>query len=219
MLAWIFPLALASAQTVAVRPAEFVRLSDADPSVRHEIRYFGSDNFVGSPIDGYTKPSCWLTQPAAHALSAVQKALVKEGLSLKVFDCYRPQRAVDHFVRWAKDLSDLKQKARYFPKVEKSRLFADGYIASRSGHSRGSTLDLTLVDKKGRELDMGTPYDFFDPASHTLHPSVTGRARANRLRLVEAMKAAGFRNYEKEWWHYTLEPELFPETQFDFPID
>ncbi len=200
-------------------PAEFVRLKEIDPSIRQEMRYYGDNNFIGTPIDGYRKPECWLSRPAAEALAKAQKAAKPKGLTFKVFDCYRPQRAVDHFVRWAKDLADEKQKRVFYPKVEKSRLFQDGYIASRSGHSRGATVDLTLAKETGVELDMGTPFDFFDPTAHTASPKIAKPAKENRATLVALLAQAGFRNYEKEWWHYTFEPEPFPETYFDFPVD
>lgn len=216
---WLRLALSAAAAVVATRPASFVRLSEIDPSIRQEMRYYGSDNFVGAPIDGYLKPQCWLAKPAADALALAQKAAKQKGLSFKVFDCYRPQRAVSHFVRWAKDLKDLKQKARFYPKVPKEKLFVDGYIASQSGHSRGATVDLTLTKGNGEALDMGTPFDFFDPIAHTDAPSISAAAKANRKTLVDLLSAAGFRNYEKEWWHYTLAAEPFSDSYFDFPVD
>jgi len=200
-------------------PDSFVRLKEVDASIRQEMRYFGSNNFIGKPIDGYRKPECWLARQAAEALTRAQKEAQTKGLTFKVFDCYRPQRAVDHFVRWAKDLSDEKQKTVFYPKVEKGRLFQDGYIASKSGHSRGATVDLTLSKATGEELEMGTPFDFFDPMAHTANPSVSKLAKENRALLVSLLAKAGFRNYEKEWWHHTYQPEPFPETYFDFPVD
>ena len=190
-----------------------IDLYHVDPSIILEIRYFTEQNFVGQRIDGYESPRCLLTRPAALALKAVQQELKIYGLSLKVFDCYRPQRAVDHFVRWAKDLSDIKMKAQYYPQVDKSELFSAGYIAAKSGHSRGSTVDLTIDG-----LDMGTPWDFFAQASHTLHPAHTVDVRAHRMLLVRLMRAHGFVNYEKEWWHFTWRPERYPNTYFDVPI-
>ena len=204
---------------------DLVDVRELEPSIRTDIRYAGSDNFVGGPVDGYESPACLLARPAAEALAGVQRELAAEELGLLVYDCYRPQRAVDHFVRWAADTADLGTKEAYYPNVEKSRLFEEGYIAERSGHSRGATIDLTLVrapvaaDAPADEpLDMGTPYDFLDPRSHTESPEVADEQRANRLRLRAAMEAGGFRNYEAEWWHYTLRDEPYPDTYFDLPI-
>lgn len=201
---------------------DFVDVRSLDPSIAADMRYAGSENFVGERIDGYEAPICLLTSAAAEALVEVQSILRDDGFGLLVFDCYRPQRGVDHFVRWAKDTTDLRTKAEYYPNVRKSRLFEDGYIASRSGHSRASTVDLTLVraDQDGsvEPLDMGTPFDFFDPRSHTESPDVTPEQLANRLRLRDAMEEGGFRNYSAEWWHYTLRDEPYPDEYFDRPI-
>jgi zinc D-Ala-D-Ala dipeptidase len=225
-------------------PPEFVSLRGIDRAILHDIRYFTKHNFVGRRIRGYRAPLCILTRPAAQGLARVQAAVVSQGYTLKVYDCYRPQRAVNHFVRWARRLRDEKMKREFYPRVEKSRLFADGYIAERSGHSRGSTMDLTLVKLPARDqprwrpgkfplvpcfapyerrfpdntVDMGTGFDCFDTLSHTLDPRIQGEPRANRLLLKSAMEAAGFVNYENEWWHYTLDDEPFPDTYFDFPV-
>jgi zinc D-Ala-D-Ala dipeptidase len=225
-------------------PPAFVSLHDVAPSILLDIRYFTKHNFVGRRIRGYRAPMCILTRPAAEALARAQAALVPQGYTLKVYDCYRPQRAVNHFVRWAGRLRDERMKREFYPRVEKSRLFADGYIAERSGHSRGSTVDLTLVAlparsqprwRRGRfglvpcfapydkrfpdnTIDMGTGYDCFDTLAHTLDPRIEGVQRQNRLRLKGALEAAGFTNYENEWWHYTLAGEPFPDTYFDFPV-
>ncbi|MFD3478608.1 M15 family metallopeptidase [Streptomyces sp. NPDC058695] len=224
-------------------PAPFVALRDVDPTIIQEIRYITPHNFVGAPVDGYEKPMCILTEPAAKALHKAQAGLLKRGYSLKVYDCYRPQRAVDHFVRWAKDLDDQRMKAEFYPQVDKTRLFADGYIAEKSGHSRGSTLDLTVVKlpavptrayvpgerlapcygpKKDRfpdnSVDMGTGFDCFDTLAHTDDPRIQGAQRANRDLLRDALAAQGFVNLPEEWWHFTYKPELFPDTYFDFPI-
>jgi D-alanyl-D-alanine dipeptidase len=153
------------------------------------------------------------------ALAAVQRDLAERGLALKTFDCYRPQRAVAHFVRWAQNLGDVRRKADFYPDVDKRDLFREGYIAERSGHSRGSTLDLTLVRRaNGVELDMGSPFDFFSPKSWPSDKSVSAQARANRALLAEAMTRRGFKPYDKEWWHFTLANEPFPDTYFDFPV-
>jgi len=224
-------------------PQDFVALRDVDPTIIQEIRYITPHNFVGVPVDGYEKPMCILTRPAAKALHEAQTGLLKRGYSLKVYDCYRPQRAVDHFVRWAKDLDDQRMKAEFYPQVDKTRLFADGYIAEKSGHSRGSTLDLTVVKlpaaptrayvpgerlapcygpQKERfpdnSVDMGTGFDCFDTLAHTDDPRIKGAQRAHRDLLRDALAAQGFVNLPEEWWHFTYKPELFPDTYFDFPI-
>lgn len=190
-----------------------------DPTIETEIRYAGSDNFVGRPIEGYGAARCWLTRAAAEALAGVQRDLRSEGLGLRVYDCYRPQRAVDHFVRWARDPGDTAMRARYYPNVAKHRLFAEGYVAERSSHSRGSTVDLTLVRRAdGQPLDMGSPWDFFDPISHTDSPRVTREQRSYRMRLRSVMERHGFENLPAEWWHYTLRDEPFPDRYRDTPI-
>ncbi|MFI9204242.1 M15 family metallopeptidase [Streptomyces sp. NPDC053048] len=224
-------------------PAGFVALADVDPTIVQEMRYTTVHNFTGHRIDGYLRPRCLLTRPAAEALRRAQRVLLRQGYTLKVYDCYRPQRAVNDFVEWAKDLRDVRMKGEFYPRVEKSRLFEDGYIAAKSGHSRGSTLDLTIVrlpalptrpyvpgeplvpcfaPKAERfpdnSVDMGTGFDCFDTLSHTLDPRVTGRQRANRLLLKATMERAGFVNLPEEWWHYTLRGEPYPDTYFDFPV-
>ncbi|MFG1997622.1 M15 family metallopeptidase [Spirillospora sp. NPDC048911] len=224
-------------------PKEFVALRDIDSTIIQEMRYKTRHNFVGKPIDGYKQPICILTRPAALALRKAQRQLLRKGYTLKVYDCYRPQRAVDHFVRWAKDLDDQKMKREFYPRVDKSRLFVDGYIAEKSGHSRGSTVDLTIVrlparhtrpyrpgerlvpcyfpkDKRfpDNSVDMGTGYDCFDTLSHTLDLRIKGRQRANRLLLKGTLEGLGFVNLAEEWWHFTFKPELFPSTYFDFPV-
>lgn len=237
------PASSAAAQGHPSAPPEIVALRDVDPSIVHEIRYTTSHNFVGERIDDYRAPLCLLTRPAAEALSRAQDVLRPKGLTLKVYDCYRPQGAVDHFVRWAEDLDDEQMKSEFYPRVEKSRLFLDGYIAAKSGHSRGSTVDLTIQPVDARpgptphsphpagscfgpvadrapdaSLDMGTAFDCFDVLSHTDSPDVTGAARANRDLLVDVLAAQGFVNLPEEWWHFTHKPELFPTTFFDFPV-
>jgi zinc D-Ala-D-Ala dipeptidase len=208
------------AQTVLAedRPAAFVDAASVVPGLLADMRYAGSHNFVGRPIDGYEAPHCLLTQAAADALAAVARDLSSRGMHIKVFDCYRPTRAVANFVHWARDLNDTGGKAEFYPNVDKRTLFRDGYIASQSGHSRGSTADLTLAQADGRELDMGTPFDFFSPKSWVADPSISAEAHANRMLLATAMRRHGFRGYDKEWWHFTLRGEPFPETYFDFPV-
>jgi D-alanyl-D-alanine dipeptidase len=210
--------ATAGAQTAVAqeRPSSFVDAATVVPGLTADIRYAGSHNFVGRPIDGYQAPHCLLTQAAAGALAGVARDLAPR-LVIKVFDCYRPVRAVMNFVRWARDLNDQAEKAEFYPEVDKRTLFRDGYIASRSGHSRGSTMDLTLATADGHELDMGTPFDFFSPKSWT-DASVTPEQHANRMLLAAAMRRRGFRGYDKEWWHFTLRNEPFPDTYFDFPV-
>ncbi|MFF4953132.1 M15 family metallopeptidase [Streptomyces chattanoogensis] len=228
----------------SARPKEFVALRDVDPTVIQEMRYVTPHTFLGVPVDGYLRPNCLLTRDAARALHRAQLTFLKRGYSLKVYDCYRPQRAVDHFVRWAEDLGDQRMKGEFYPRVDKTRLFDDGYIAARSGHSRGSTLDVTLVrlpavptrpyvpgepltpcygPKAARfpdnSLDMGTGFDCFDTLAHTLDPRIHGKQRKNRLLLKNGLERAGFENLPEEWWHYTFKPETFPDTYFDFPVE
>ena len=207
------------ARAQAPLPPGFVDAAAVVDGLVVDMRYFGDNNFVGQRIDGYERPRCLLSVPAANALAAIERDLAANGLGLKVFDCYRPQRAVAHFVRWAQRIDDLKHKREFYPDVDKRDLFKEGYISDRSGHSRGSTLDLTLVRRAdGRELDMGSPFDFFSPKSWPSDRSVSGEAQKNRARLAGAMTRGGFRPYDKEWWHFTLVEEPFPDTYFDFPV-
>lgn len=200
-------------------PPPFVGAAAVAPGLVVDLRYTGARNFVGRRIDGYEMNICLLTAEAAAALGAVQRDLAASGRGLKVFDCYRPARAVADFVAWARDLDDQATKAEYYPNVDKAQLFALGYIAERSGHSRGSTVDLTLVDlATGAELDMGTPWDLFDPRSWPSDTSVSAEAQANRRALRDAMVARGFRPLRTEWWHFTLEGEPYPDTYFDAPV-
>lgn len=200
------------------RPAAFIDAASVVPGLLADIRYAGSHNFTGRPIDGYEAPRCLLTREAATALADVARDVSSRGLHIKVFDCYRPTRAVANFVRWARDIGDTAAKAEFYPNVDKRTLFRDGYIASHSGHSRGSTIDLTLAGDDGHELDMGTPFDFFSPKSWTADASITAEQHANRMLLAAAMRRHGFRGYDKEWWHFTLRGEPFPESYFDFPV-
>ena len=200
-------------------PEEFVELQAFIPGIQVELRYFSENNFVGSVVDGYHAERVFMTREAAGALAKVQAEVAAFGLGLKVFDAYRPQQAVDHFVRWAQDLDDTKMKAVFYPAVAKDILFSEGYISARSGHTRGSTIDLTLVDgDTGEELDMGSPWDFFDPVSWPSNLNLTAQARANRSLLAAAMTKHGFRAIRTEWWHFMLADEPFPDTYFDFPI-
>ncbi len=198
----------------------FVSVSEAIPDVLLDIRYYSTYNFVGTRIDGYEEPIALLTREAVGALRLVSNDLRERGYRLVIYDGYRPQRAVDHFVRWAEDLSAEAMKAFFYPDVEKRELFEKGFIARRSGHSRGSTVDLTLLEERtGRLLDMGGPFDYFGERSH---PDFTGdltqTQRDNRMLLRRAMLSRGFRPLSTEWWHFTLVEEPFPETYFDFPV-
>ena len=198
-------------------PLGFDYLDEVIPSLRVDLRYSSHHNFLGRPVAGYEGVRPVLSSPAAQALAGVQAALKSFGLGLLVFDAYRPQRAVDDFVKWASDVSDTRSKAEFYPSVDKRNLFKEDYIAERSGHSRGSTVDLTLVDMKtGEPLDMGSPFDFFGVESWPDLPALTPQQRANRLLLQTLMVHHGFKPYPKEWWHFTLENEPFPDDYFDF---
>lgn len=200
-------------------PKGFSYLSDIDTTIQSELRYITPNNFIGKPIDGYLKNTVIVSTPTANALKNVQSKLAEFGLSLKVYDAYRPQQSVDHFVRWAKVLSDTLMKQQYYPNVAKKDLFKLDYIAAKSGHTRGSTVDITIVDSKtGKELDMGSSYDFFGTPSHPFYPKLTKEQRSNRFLLRNLMLEAGFKPYAKEWWHFTLKNEPYPTTYFNFPI-
>lgn len=219
----------------------FVSIIDVDPTIVVDARYHGEHNFIGRPIAGYDAAKCLLTPEAATALARVQDDLRPFGLGLKTYDCFRPQRAVDEFVRWAADPDDARMRLEFYPAVDKSALFAEGYIAERSGHSRGSTVDLTIVPLPADRaepatrtpidcrvatgdlapvgsLDMGTAYDCFDPLSHTANPEISPEARANRLLLKTLMEKHGFTHYAQEWWHFTLADEPHPDRFFDVPV-
>ncbi|XPV76961.1 MAG: M15 family metallopeptidase [Desulfovibrio sp.] len=211
--------ALAGSTKTASLHEGFVSVADAVPDVIVEVRYYTEENFLGTVVDGYYAPKVILSEPAAKGLIKAQEVLAPFGLVLKVFDGYRPQMAVDHFVRWAKDLDDTKRKATYYPDVQKKHLFRDGYIAAKSGHTRGSTVDVTLVDKAtGNELDMGTGFDFFGPKSWPDNKIMSVQVRSNRALLQRVMSACGFKHLKEEWWHFTLRDEPYPDTYFTFPI-
>jgi zinc D-Ala-D-Ala dipeptidase len=200
-------------------PAGFVDAASVVPGLIVDMRYTTTDNFTGRPVDGYEAPVCILTERAATALLEVQNELRPFGLGLKVFDCYRPARAVAQFVRWAADPADTLRKAEFYPELDKSRLFELGYIAERSGHSRGSTVDLTLVElTHGNELFMGTGWDLFSRLSWPMDGRIEPEHRALRMLLRSLMMKHGFRPYDQEWWHFTLNGEPFPDTYFDFPV-
>jgi D-alanyl-D-alanine dipeptidase len=206
-------------------PSEFVDIKTVIPSIVLDMRYYTIHNFVGEKIDGYLSPKCLLTKPAAQALKKVQQVLEPFALSLKLYDCYRPQRAVKHFVKWAQELEDIKMKAEFYPSVDKTELFKKGYIAEKSSHSRGSTVDLTIVSIPAAPqppengIDMGTEFDYFDELATTISKQIKVRQRVNRLLLKTLMEKHGFENYPKEWWHFTLKNEPFPNTYFDFIIE
>lgn len=205
---------------VAQLPKGFVYVEDVVPTIKVDLRYFSNNNFLGKPVDGYKKEVAILTVQATEALKNAQEELKQYNLSIMIYDSYRPQTAVNHFVRWARDLNDTINKIAFYPKVKKQHLFQEGYISSQSGHSRGSTMDITLVDINTCEpLDMGSPYDFFGPESWIANNDLTVQQRANRMLLQTIMLKHGFRYYTKEWWHFTLRGEPFPDTYFDFPVN
>lgn len=234
----------AAPATPSKMPKEFVNITNFMPTVALDIRYYTPHNFVGTRVDGYNAPKCVLTKRAAEALTKVQEDLKGFSLALKIYDCYRPQRAVNHFVRWAKDIKDTKMKKEFYPTLDKGNLFKDGYIAERSSHSRGSTVDLTIVPLpvpaqeeytpagklyecfmparrrfKDGSIDMGTGYDCFHELAHSATQLVKPEQRAARLLLKTLMESHGFNGYDKEWWHFTLKDEPFPDTYFDFPME
>lgn len=207
-------------QTKSAVPEGFVIIDEFIPDITIELRYATSDNFVGQPIDGYEARTCIMSLDAAKALKNVQEELYDNNLCLKVYDAYRPQRAVNHFMRWAKDLNDTINKPYYYPEVDKKDLFKEEYIATRSRHSSGSTVDITLVDGfTGKELDMGSPWDYFGERSWVNFENITEQQRANRVFLQFIMAKHGFRNYPKEWWHFTLRAEPFAGQYFDFVLE
>lgn len=217
ILAWLSLGAVAAADL----PEGFVYLHDVAPTIEADLKYCDADNFVGAPVDGYERPVCVVSRAAADALRAAQAELSQWGLTLIVFDAFRPQRAVDHFVRWAADPDDVKTKAAHYPDVPKDELFERGYIAAQSSHSRGSAVDLTLgYAREGGAvpLDMGAPFDFFGERSWTAYAEITPQQRANRMLLSTVLAKHGFKNYPKEWWHFNLRNEPFPDRYFDFPI-
>ncbi len=206
-------------QKVTTDPSGFVLLSDHVPGIIQEIRYFSTYNFIGDKIDGYEEPCALLTIEAARALKTVANEVNAQGYRLKVFDAYRPACAVRRFVLWGIEDLDLRMKPFFYPDLEKQELFKQGYIASQSGHSRGSTIDLTLFDMQtGKELDMGSPFDLFSELSHPDCKSVTEEQYENRMFLQKAMMRGGFVPIDCEWWHFTLKDEPYPDTYFEFPV-
>jgi zinc D-Ala-D-Ala dipeptidase len=236
----LLPVSISAASDL---PEGFVYLRQIDPTIVQDIRYAGSHNFVGRPIKGYLAAECILTEPAARALEAVQQKLADKKLSLITWDCYRPKRAVDDFLQWSTDPAQAEMKAEFYPRTDKEKLFSLGYLAKRSAHSRGSTVDLGIVPiavssappaapsqplksctaPKGERfedgaLDFGTGYDCLDVMASTANSDVSETAQRNRQMLKSAMEAAGFHPYSKEWWHFELANEPFHQDGFDFEI-
>ena len=197
----------------------FVSVGEVIPDVLLDIRYYSSFNFIGERIDGYEEPAALLTREAAQALKEASREAMEQGFRLKVFDAYRPQKAVDHFVRWAKDPEDIRMKAFFYPDLEKKKIIPQGYIAEHSGHSRGSTVDLTLFDMATQQdVDMGGTFDFFGELSHPDYSGVSEVQHANRMLLQSLMVKHGFRPLETEWWHFILDNEPWPDTYFTFSV-
>ena len=204
---------------ITMDPSGFVLLADFVPHIVQEIRYYSTYNFIGERIDGYEEPCALLTREAARALKVVSNELFVQGYRLKVFDAYRPACAVKQFVLWGIEDTDVRMKPYFYPELEKQELFVKGYIAKLSSHSRGSAIDLTLLDMKtGKELDMGSPFDLFSEVSHPDHRGVTEEQYANRMLLQRVMVRNGFRPIDGEWWHFCLENEPYPDTYFTFPV-
>jgi len=202
-----------------MNPSGFVVLSEQVPGIIQEIRYHSTYNFIGDRIDGYEEPVALLTKEAARALKTVSNEAMVMGYRLKVYDAYRPACAVKHFVLWGIEDQDIRMKPYFYPELEKQELFAKGYIAKQSGHSRGSTIDLTLFDMKtGKEVDMGGPFDYFGELSHPDFKGITDEQYNNRMRLRNLMTRNGFVPIDCEWWHFTLDNEPYPDTYFEFPV-
>lgn len=222
-LVGIFMMMATQGANAAPAHEDFVDLAEFIPGIVIETRYAGHENFMGRPVRGYNAAKAFMSREAAEKLRTIQKRLSDCGLTLKVFDAYRPQRAVDNFMEWTEDAGDTAGKAQYYPEVSKDELVPQGYIARKSGHSRGSTIDLTIVayteDGRLLELDMGSPWDYFGPISHALSMDVNMQQRANRTLLRSLMVDHGFQPYEAEWWHFTLKDEPYPDTYFDFPVE
>ena len=200
-------------------PSGFVLLAEAVPHIIQEIRYYSTYNFIGERIDGYEEPCALLTKEAARALKRASGELFVQGYRLKIFDAYRPVCAVRHFVLWGIEDQDIRMKPYFYPNLEKQALFTEGYIASRSSHSRGSAVDLTLLDmRSGKELDMGSPFDLFSELSHPDNRDITDRQYRNRMLLQSVMVRSGFEPIDCEWWHFTLKDGPYPDTFFDFPV-
>ncbi len=216
-------LAVSMTGAAMALPDGFVYLKDVKPSIIQDVKYVTRNNFLGRPVKGYEAPVCILTRQTAEALSHLQDILQAQSLGLKVYDCYRPQMAVDDFIAWSADANDQKMKKKYYPRVNKADFFELGYIGKKSGHTRGSTVDLTLVrfssDHHPIDLGMGTHFDYMDEKSHAFSTSVPRVAQKNRLLLRQYMDEVGFAPIAEEWWHFTLKNEPYPTTYFNFPVE
>ena len=200
-------------------PSGFVLLADYVPHIVQEIRYYATYNFIGERIDGYEEPCALLTIEAARALKGAANELFVQGYRLKVFDAYRPVSAVRQFILWGIEDQDIRMKLYFYPDLEKQELFSRGYIAKQSSHSRGSAIDLTLLDMRtGKEVDMGSPFDLFSEASHPDYAGVTKEQYENRMLLQRTMMRNGFLPLACEWWHFVLKDEPYPDTYFTFPV-
>ena len=232
---------MANDKIITHKPNDFINIKEFIPQIQIDMRYYSTHNFVGTIINGYDAPICLLTKPAAIALKKAEQELLTMNLTFKMYDCYRPQRAVNHFIKWATNLQDLNEQQEFYPQVNKANLFRDGYIAAKSGHSRGSTFDLTIVplnsviphpkptlhancnaDQNERypdnSLDFGTSFDCFSLKSHPSYQQLSMQIKANRLLLQTVLQDVGFKGLDAEWWHWTLINEPYPDTYFDFPI-
>lgn len=204
---------------ITADPSGFVVLADYVPHIVQEIRYYSTYNFIGERIDGYEEPCALLTKEAARALKSVSNEMIVHGYRLKIFDAYRPACAVKHFVLWGIEDQDIRMKPYFYPDLQKQELFEQGYIAKKSSHSRGSTVDLALLDMStGKELDMGSPFDLFSVVSHPDYKGITEQQYENRMMLQRAMVRNGFEPIDCEWWHFTLKDEPYPDTYFEFPV-
>ena len=206
-------------KAVTMNPSGFVLLADYVPAVIQEIRYYSGYNFIGERIDGYEEPCAIITKEAARALKTVSNEMLVQGYRLKIFDAYRPVSAVKQFVLWGIEDEDIRMKQYFYPDLQKQELFAKGYIAKLSSHSRGSTVDLTLLDMAtGKEVDMGSPFDLFSEASHPDYKGITEEQYKKRMTLRRVMIRNGFEPIYCEWWHFTLKNEPYPDTYFEFPV-
>lgn len=216
----IYPAGAKAVVRPAVSAEGFVNVDEVIPDAVLDIRYYSDYNFVGTRIDGYREPVALLTKQAAEALKKVADEVRPQGYRIKVYDAYRPQAAVDHFVRWGRDIGDQRMKKVFYPEVAKENLFVEGFIATRSGHSKGSTVDLTLVDSRtGKDIDMGGPFDYFGYLSYPDYPHLTAAQKQNRQFLQQVMVRNGFRPLDTEWWHFTLNNEPYPNKFFNFPVE
>ncbi len=204
---------------VTMNPSGFVLLADYVPSIIQEIRYYTTYNFIGDRIDGYEEPVALLTKEAARALKSAASEFFVQGYRIKVFDAYRPASAVKHFMLWGIEDTDIRMKPYFYPDIEKQEVFSKGYVAKLSSHSRGSAIDLTLLDMKtGKELDMGSPFDMFSEISHPSYRGISDEQYDNRMRLQKVMVRNGFEPIDNEWWHFKLKDEPYPDTYFEFPV-